>query len=539
MYRSKEKLVDLKTCNNTIKNKYFLEQVELYFSNSSNKNDREITFERCFFNKGVLFNILRFSDVAEKVKLSFVDCIISPREKRNEKDRIIVEKKTHFQLLLINCFVVDLNLKHCKFQHFLSKECIFYKRLSVSHSDISVIAVRNSFGKFFISYNRKSKVLISYSDKNVSLPDRASQMIIDKIIKEEELSKIFEFETKFYLSSTKEISVIFEKKPVKSTLENSQDRNRHKYHLDENDLSLLNISLSISSSASLEKLTILDGIFEDLSLNGEFDAVIEIRNTKINRVFIHDFRSTIFSLYNLKSRTPESLLEIKNSDLTDAWLNKVDFSSFNQISFYRSTLESAKFSSCQFPSEILALENIHYPEKKENDYFENVYDNYKQLKIAFMRQHDQLRALQMHEKMYKMLRRSSNLSYEDKIILLLNQISNRHGTSIVKPLILFVLTLGILYFLYVSFLPTIPFRWGWESWQSFIEAIKDTFYVLKNEIKIIYFLANPAHSLSELQNVTPNEMSFWHYFLSFISRILMGWVYYQFIIAFRKFGRNL
>ena len=143
-------------------------------------------------------------------------------------------------------------------------------------------------------------------------------------------------------------------------------------------------------------MKIENGLFSSLSLKGESQATLDLKHTKTNALFIHSFDSKNFRLYDFSSRGQDSKLEIKDSNLKDTSFDKVQLSSFSIVSFYRTTVEEMKFSATEFPSSIEALENIHYPEKRELDYFKNKYETYKQLKIALLNQHNQIQALQMH-----------------------------------------------------------------------------------------------------------------------------------------------
>lgn len=542
MTESQETYINLNESIEKVSNFDFVSTVEFDYIENVLLNKKKVTFEKCIFRKGVIFNLDIRNTTLSQFDIMFEDCII---EKNDSKNYINSDKAKQKLFLYFNtCLIADLELKKCNFINASFFKCILLKRLLIVDSTIRVITIRNSFGKVFINNNPKTHLSIYYADENLFIKDYNIRKVNRLLRKRDSLDKIFSFKTNFYISQTREITVGFKKtnnSGIKRIRNTDKSLKEIKYYLTDEDKNNLDISISINLESDITKsVKISNGILRDISLRGYSDSSIEIKHTLCNRLFIDNFSCAKLLLYDLNSTLYDSKLEIKNSDLSNTWFNKVQLNNFEIVSFYRTTLENTKFSATEFPKSIEALENIHYPLNKEPEYFNNQYENYRQLKIALSNQHNQIQALQMHRKMYESIRQSKKLSPQDKFILCLNNISNKHGTSISHSFICFIVILSTLYLWYVLALPQAPYSFGWNGMKSFKISVLETTNFISKEWKNIYTLANPAHRVSQLiENNSNKEISGTNYLVSFISRILIGWTYYQFVSAFRKFGKKI
>ncbi len=116
--------------------------------------------------------------------------------------------------------------------------------------------------------------------------------------------------------------------------------------------------------------------------------------------------------------------------------------------------------------------------------------------------------------------------WNDKIILYLSKLSNLHGISIKNPILWFLLLVTIFHCLNVISFNSIQF--GFTSIDDFWSITKDNF-------KYAFAIANPAHRISSIGPDT--ELTGCNYAVSFFSRLFIGYIYYQFISAFRRFGK--
>jgi hypothetical protein len=532
-----EKL-NISTASENLKNFDFKELLELHLSGSNIPKKKDLKFEKCIFRKGIKFNLETLAYDITELNISFIDCIIEDNKIEQKVNSDTINQSLN--ILFLSCCIDGLVFKKTTIKSLLFSKSIFLSRLLIENTEINAITIRNCLGKVFLIDNPNTKISIPYSDDNLYIEDNHLRKINREIIKKYKLKRIFQFKTYFQISDAKEINSTFLKqKGSELKITTAEKQKESKYYFTKSDLNLIDISISIESgNESIKKIVIDKGIFNSITLKGDFDSVIDIKHTKTNRLFIENFSSKNFRLYDFSSRLGNSKLEIKNSDLNNVWLDKVQLKSFNRVSFYRTTLENAKFSAVEFPKNIEALANIHYPDKKEGNYFENQYENYKQLKIALSKQNNQIQALQMHSKMYESIMQGKDLSPQDKFILTLNNISNKHGTSIIHAFSLFLIALFIIFITYNMFLPEAPYYIGWISFDDFILTIKRTSGFLIENWKNGFILANPTHRINSLIE-NNGELSFGNYTISFLSRIIFGWSIYQFITAFRKFGKSL
>lgn len=520
----------------------FNEELQLYYSPKEKTDKIEILFTNCIFKKGLHFNIdIRKSQLKE-LQLTFDNCIFE--ETKNEQKILSNKLKQNIFLHFHSCFIKDLVFKKSVFQHLYVGKSLFGSRLLIEQTNIDIITIRNCFGDFFLNGNSKTKLFIVYSDDNLFIEDTQIRKLNRIFIKTHSLERIFAYKTNYYISDFKELNFNFSKQNksgIKREEKPDRSGDEYKYYLTDHDLNLLNISLSATiQNEDSEKVKIQNGLFNSLTLKGESQATIDIKHTKTNSLFIHSFSSKNFRLYDFSSKGQSSKLEIKDSDLNNTWFDKVQLNSFSIVSFYRTTVEKMKFSATEFPRSIEALENIHYPNRRELDYYKNKYETYKQLKIALLNQHNQIQALQMHSKMYESIRHSTTLTSQDRLILFLNDISNKHGTSIFNAFLCFIISGITLFIIYNLVLPDAPYQIGWRSLEDFIWANRNTSVFIMENWRNFYVLINPTHRISQLIEYSPsNSISWGNYLISFLSRIIIGWAIYQFILAFRKFGRSI
>ncbi|AEH02541.1 hypothetical protein [Lacinutrix sp. 5H-3-7-4] len=542
MTESNRALINLNGNEETISNIDFTSVVNITYTENVVLEKKKVVFQKCIFRQGIVFMIDLTQTKISELDLMFEDCII---EENKEKNEIKSNKQKQKLFLYFNtCLIRDLGLDKCDFTNASFFKSLILERLLITNSSVRIITIRNCFGSVFINNNPKSKLFIYYADDNLFIENYNLRKVNKLIKKRDSLNKIFSHKTRFHISNTQEISVEFKKSSengIKRIKNEDKSLKEAKYYLKESELKELDISVSIRLESDITKnIKISNCILNGLSLNGDSNTIIDIKHTTCNRLFIDKFSSAKLLLYDFQATKEDSKLEIKNSDLSNTWFNKVRLNSFDIVSFYRTTLENTKFSATEFPNSIEALENIHYPLEKESEYFNNQYENYKQLKVALANQSDQIQALQMHRKMYEAIRQSKKLSSQDKFILFLNNISNKHGTSITHSFFCFLVILFSLYITYTLALPKAPYSFGWNGFGSFWESICETTNFVLNKWKNLYALANPTHRLSQLiENNLGQELSGMNYFISFCSRILIGWCYYQFVSAFRKFGKKV
>jgi len=452
----------------------------------------DFTFKNCHFERGILFDIYAFfsqgTSQGGAFSLIFDSCLIDKTPQNKEENRIYSSDVDFKIILLFTQSVIDgFNLKGGEFNYLQFSRSIFIGSATIESIRISPVYFQNTLGIIFVT--NVPNVSITYADENLMMIEGIVRDAINEIVRHKGLKKIFEYPTKYIINDTREIDIIF-RKAQKSGFgsiasEISKDRKiirRKAYFLTNQDIDLLDISINAELSKT-QNISINGGFLNVLhfhkksnssSDNGKSDISISIENTKCNFFRLANISFKEMRLYDFQSHKEQSKFEVKNSDLTDAWFDKVKLGSFEICSFYRTTLENTIFSATEFPKEIKALENIHYPKKTKDNYYDSLYENYRQIKTALLNQNNHIQALEMHRQMYNAVRKSKNLECQDKIILWANRISNNHGTSILRALGLSILLIILFGILYCLALPNAPYRFGWSNYESFLLAIEES-----------------------------------------------------------------
>lgn len=496
--------------------------------------ENKIIFKNCIFEDGLHFRIDITNAIESNITIIFKDCVI--KEYCDTRyilmNRVVNKDDDNLSFEFNRCVLPYLEFEDSKFQYICFLNCICWANqkleLVFNNCEIQTYELQNFLGRIFINDLGKSSVHIRYSDDNLFIERSVYNDFISDLIKSLSPTKIFQIETRYFLNDCK--SIYFEGIKYYKEIKEIDFRKKVHLYLTTDELSLLNISLSISDKEMvLEKITITGAWLNGLELNNISKGKCRFEKCKVNQIFIHDYTNPDTTFYDIQSNGELSLMEIRDSTLADCTVDKVKFGTFNKVSFYRTSLEKAKFSAVTFPKEIEALKNIHYPLAKSEDYQIEQYETYRQLSNALSSQGNQVLALEMYKRMYESLRKSKTLEWQDKFILCLNNLSNEHGTSIKRSFWLFLGLGALLSFLFINSTPKAMYNWGWIDFNSFKDALN---------LKVFFVLADPTHKISTLEELAGGKLSTTNYFISFVSRIFMAWIYYQFISAFRKFGKK-
>lgn len=487
------------------------------------KNRSTISFQNVTFNSEVSINV--DDGVDEEISISFHSCIIDS-----------------FSPFALESKNVSLSFGGCIVKHF-----------NAQNVDLKLIQFNNCFGNFFL-VNLKS-CNISYTEENIFTRDW-HQMASNNNI--ESLDEILSNKTSFYITNVENInfygSEIDEERRAKLLKSHKHfyldenpalKKNRLKRHLTNEEKLVLKLNISITNNAKSNhiKTSIRKLPLNSISLTGRSEGEIVIEDCKIDNVYIRNFSpKSDFIIYNLETRgLNKGKFEVHNSNLDNTWFNSVKLNQYF-IVFFKSSFINTKFSSTVFPTikellnsnNISSITNIHYPDKKSetNSYNRDMYELFIELKQAFEKRGNVFEAQKMksiaHDFLYKI--ETNNLFKSDfwnsKLILLLNRISNFHGVSVRNSFLLIIVF--ILFFHCLNVLSFASYSFGFNNW---VESKS----IISNTKRYVFVIANPAHRVSSLAPET--EITGFTYATSFCSRIVVGYLYYQFIAAFRRFGK--
>ena len=186
----------------------------------------------------------------------------------------------------------------------------------------------------------------------------------------------------------------------------------------------------------------------------------------------------------------------------------------------------AKFSSCSFPKDYTsfekfkALENVHYHDKKSDNYYKDQYEIFLELKNALETNGNFYEAQKLQAIAHDALSKINDVTKSDKFILWMNSWTNNHGLSIKRPVFCFIIFTVLLYI-------------------SYLYSLSRIFNCSEVDISLVgyYFsFIDLTHRTDFLAD--KNEHNAFSLTIDFINKIVAGYFIYQFVSAFRKYGKK-
>jgi len=441
-----------------------------------------LNFEQCTFHLNVFFQLqLDVFNINELV-INFSNCFIFG-ESKHFHSIIKLGNRNKLSVNYSNCILENIDFQKCEITHLgVNNSVVKFNYLTVMDCNIKSIQIHNLLGKYGIHKCSDSNIHISYSDSNLYLPSKNIREYLKSLGSNYE--SIFAFPTEISISSPRRFYLDFKKSKL-----NGFKKSFHgfHYHLKESQTDLLNISLNIQLDEKTESIKLSKALLEGFALRNVSDAMIEILRSSINSVFINDLSFKSFKVYDLSSRKiAGSVFEARNVDFSNATFDKTDLASYEKVNFYRSTLVDINFISPKFPKEIFVLDNIHYPEKKESNYFRMQSENYRQIKKSLLASGNQVEALEIHSKMYASLLKDNQLPSQDRLILWLNGFSNSHGTSILKPLLILLGFSLTFFFIYRFSLNELPHKFSQNGTVTLWDGLLNNLSFAFNDFKAFW-----------------------------------------------------
>ncbi len=240
------------------------------------------------------------------------------------------------------------------------------------------------------------------------------------------------------------------------------------------------------------------------------------RLTKTEK-YLHDDYD--FNGINVTEELKKSVLELIETDLGNSVIFYSDFSNFDII-FDSSKIDNLFVSGCFFPREIKTINPKNHNQKRiaynqfnkviqKNDLIESY--NYGLLELEEFRQ-------DLKEKKIKS---------GDRIILFLNHFTSLHNTDWFRAFIIIMVFTTISYTFYLYFLGFNHINFSKEGVSNFLK-FSSFFFTYLNPLHKPDFLKPTFSSISWNPCVE---------LIDSVTRIINSFLIYQFIQAFRKFGR--
>lgn len=437
-----------------------------------------------------------------------------------------------FKVLFSGCYIDSFeSLIDTQFIHLIISNS--YAQHFVCRSINIKITLQNSLGVYFIENSKD--LMISYDFSGIPV---YNWQVILKQCDYNVLSR----NNAFYLDSITNLYYyvnILRTQPTKPRIKidhkNWIENYKVKYIPSIDDINSLGIKLQLGfKNHKKHTQTKINGaILKSFSLTGVLTNNLSIENMIVEQIYIRAFHSMgNFEFMNVEAPKDSTnrKFEINHSLMGSTWFYGIRFDTFTNIALYKSSFSESRMTSCVFPTylkltkQVQALQNIHQDEKSRI-FFREQYDLFLELEQLFKKSGNKYEAQKMKAVAYNSLEKVKGLNiFNEWLLLLLNDLSNSHGTAPWRAAIWFLIFLFILFGCCLLSYENIYINLENEnSWE-----------IINENFKYIFVLANPVHRISEL--APASEITSMTYLISFISRIILGYFYYQFITAFRRFG---
>lgn len=491
-----------------IENKKFIEETTLLIKKSNFENqefiDGKITFSifDCDFKK---LKIENFEETDFNVIIHFSSCYIENLEVEN-----IVSKKID---ILFFTSILSGQIRNNNLRNLSINNCILNSSL------------------FAININ---SINVSFTEENL-FPRIWRRLIlrlkIDNFQDFLKQSQSYNFENiTSLIFFSNEVSK--KKSGIKVDKQSQIEDFKVKYFLSDVQKKQFSIGLSIKYETNFQHnyTKINNSYLSYLLVSGNPKGPIRIENGRIQNLYIRDLSlETELTFYNIRpllSLNELAKIEIHKSNLKNAWFDNFNFSEYSTVSFFRTRFSETSFTSCNFPKDSISfdnfksLENVHYPENLKENFYKDQYETFLQLKNALEKSGNIYEAQKLQAISFEALRKVKDISFWDKFILCLNDFSNQHGLSIYRPLKWFLIFSIILYLIYLYSLQRLLNNNGYD-W---------------NLIGYYFSFIDFTHRADFL--VEKEEFTSASLIIDFINKLIIGYFIYQFIAAFRKYGKG-
>ncbi|TFF33464.1 hypothetical protein [Mucilaginibacter psychrotolerans] len=466
-----------------------------------------------------------------QMAVSFQFCFFPDLFIENDDDIDFEEVSLSFQ----NCFVMNLKVENIKSKNISLRlhGCVFAGRISAP--ELMVVSLNNCLLKYGITLLNLQKVELSYTTENI-FPYWWKQLFYQLNIKD--LKSFLTEEQRYQLHNIGQVLIRSSRKDTDKPgfyrfPNNTLPEYKFGYKLSNEEYALLKVSIHIEfPTDETDKNTQIENVsLHSLALVGNPGGKVTIENVHVGNWYLSEFSPKDgASFYNIDPRKPhneETKIGIHRCNLDKVWFDNVYFGDFDRLSFYRSKFSNAIFTSCSFPEDyaayekFLPIENIHYPEKQTANHHKDQYEIFLQLKKALEATGNIYEALKLQAISQMALHKITTIGGGDKFILWTNRVSNDHGLSIRKPFIWFLrITIpGYLLYLLCAGLLFQPTKFDPDLIGYYFSFIDLTHK--------IDFLKEKNGDLNALSLT-----------LDYVAKLFVGYIIFQFVVAFRKYGKK-
>lgn len=466
---------------------------------------------------------------------TFVGCVFHDLVIENREQIDFEEVRVYF----LDCYIRDLDVEDIKSDNISLSFGSSIISGRVRNDALRSISLNNVIAKTGLFLLGETRVFATYTHENI-VTERWVKVLKSAGISS--LEEVLKLEQHFSLENPKEFTFSTNEAKakrsgrVKEHFETPpQDRLGFQLNALQWDMMSLAITVSYKSKVEQSKVTISSSSLRALSIDGEQNGSMSVENCRIQSLYFRDFSTKgDATFFNIRPLNKESAgkIEIKQSNLDNTWFDNIDFNEYKPLSFFRTRFGKVRFSACSFPSDYRgfehfnALENIHYPEKKSNNYHRDQYEIFLSLKNALDSNGNFYEAQKLQAVSNEALKKIEGVLRSDRIILWVNGFSNNHGLSIARPFLHFF---GWTILFYILYLWSLGRMFNCNGFNLSL-------------IGYYFSFIDPTHRIDFLEDMKKSNLSKGlisiALTLDFLGKIISGFFIYQFVAAFRKYGKK-
>lgn len=467
-----------------------------------------ILFDGCFFNKLIIKNDNRIH--FEEISIVFSYCYIGD-----------------IQVNGIASGNVSIDFSSCIVSG------------KIESKNLQSVSANNCFADGFFLIGLK-KVYISYTRENIFPREWIGLM---RRVKANGYLEILSIKTAFYINSCQTVNITGSEENTGkgseglylNNLPHKSKKNWSLYGITKADENHLNFNLHVTySDEDITTLKISNQNLRSLSIKGNVSGSLSVENCKVNNIYLVDFApkgNTVFyrispgiSKVDAGGSIEKRKVEINKCDLDNVWFDNFYFDGFDIISFYRTKFSKAIFSSCNFPDDygkFQSLANSHYPQNRTDNFHKDQYEIFLQLRRALEATGNFYESQKIHAVSNDALRAIKGISLGDKFVLGLNKLSNNHGLSFANAFCWFLCSTILLYILYLASIDRI-----FICNADFDSSLVGYYFAFIDITHRVDFL------------VKDGSYGFFTIPIDYLSKVVIGFLIYQFIAAFRKYAKR-
>ncbi|MGD1893378.1 MAG: hypothetical protein ACFB15_22655 [Cyclobacteriaceae bacterium] len=300
-----------------------------------------------------------------------------------------------------------------------------------------------------------------------------------------------------------------------------------KLFIGDSDIKTLFFNSNISGQVDID-----EGTIETLRFSStiENSGEVNIKRLRVNHIDFKYFTNHgILNIQTINRREKpdqnlSSSLSLLSADLGSATFLDFDFNSFKEICIESVKISKIGIYGISFPANSKRIFTGDLFEEKGKD-ASKLYELYNQLHVIMQRQGHRVNELLYYAEFMEwhlkdLWRKKENWPMITSLVL--NKVSTNYGQSWLQGAVGTFIIAWAFYFLYTISLPGVNISLDNANWNDTTFFIGEYFNFL-----------NPAHKVDFMKDLPPNWIaSIWDFF----GRIAVGFMIYQTISAFRRFG---